>query len=134
MEQELLVLAKHRLEEAKDSIEEASLLLQGGKTRGSMNRVYYAMFYSVLALLATKKLSASKHSGVISLFHKEFVKNGFFPKDIARFLDLSFDLRIKSDYRDFITIEKTHVEELLEKAVLFLKETEQIIQNLSKGG
>lgn len=133
MEEELLTLARYRLTEARDCIEEARLLLNEAKTRGAMNRVYYTMFYSILALLATKQLSASKHSGAIGLFHKEFVKSGIFPKDLAKFLDVSFDLRIKSDYRDFVTIEKAQVEELLQKSIQFLKETEQLIDKLSTG-
>jgi uncharacterized protein (UPF0332 family) len=58
-------LVEYRLEEAHDSIEEAVLLLEGGKSRGALSRAYYAMFYATLALLAVKELGTSKHSGVI---------------------------------------------------------------------
>ena len=48
------------------------------------------MFYAALALLASKQLSASKHSGVISLFHREFVKTGLISIGVAKFLVYSF--------------------------------------------
>jgi len=74
MKEEIKALIEYRLQEAKESREEAEILLENGKNRGALNRVYYSMFYATLALLSTKQLSASKHSGVISLFHREFVK------------------------------------------------------------
>ncbi len=125
--EELNALIKYRLEEASESLEEAEILLKENKLRGAMNRVYYSMFYSALALLASRQLSASKHSGVISVFHKEFVKSGLFPKEVAKFLDVAFDLRNKSDYRDFVLPEKDRIVELIDEAKQFLLQTEKIL-------
>ncbi len=125
--EELNALIKYRLEEASESLEEAEILLNENKLRGAMNRVYYSMFYSALALLASRQLSASKHSGVISVFHKEFVKSGLFPKEVAKFLDVAFDLRNKSDYRDFVLPEKDRIVELIDEAKQFLLQTEKIL-------
>jgi len=101
--EETLALVHYRLQEAQEALEEAEILQARHKYRGSTNRVYYAMFYAVLALLATRGLSAVKHSGVISLFHREFVKPGIIPLEIAKYINIAFDLRNKSDYRDFIS-------------------------------
>ncbi len=128
--EELNALIKYRLEEASESLEEAEILLKENKLRGAMNRVYYSMFYSALALLAAKQLRASKHSGVISVFHKEFVKSGLFPKEVAKFLDIAFDLRNKSDYRDFLLPERDRIIELLKEAKQFLIQTEKILNKL----
>jgi uncharacterized protein (UPF0332 family) len=51
---DLKSLVEYRLDEARESIEEAVLLLEGGKPRGALSRAYYAMFYATLALLAIK--------------------------------------------------------------------------------
>lgn len=62
---------------------EADVLDQSGMSRRSvMNRLYYAMFYAVLALLQEKEMGTSKHSGAIALFDREFVKTGTFPKEM----------------------------------------------------
>lgn len=45
------ILVRYRLEQADESLESAQLLLDNGKYRPSVSRSYYAMFYSVLALL-----------------------------------------------------------------------------------
>lgn len=128
MNEEIKALVEYRLQEAKESREEAEILLEKGKTRGALNRVYYSMFYAVLALLASKQLSASKHSGVISIFHREFVKTGLISTDVAKFLDIAFDLRNKSDYRDFIAPEESRVRELLKESYVFIQTIESILK------
>lgn len=128
MNEEIKALVEYRLQEAKESREEAEILLEKGKTRGALNRVYYSMFYAVLALLASKQLSASKHSGVISIFHREFVKTGLISTDVAKFLDIAFDLRNKSDYRDFVVPEESRVRELLKESDVFIQTIESILK------
>lgn len=72
-------LVRYRLEQADESLQAASILMEKKLLRPAINRSYYAMYYAVLALLAIEKKEISKHSGVISLFDKEFVKKGTFP-------------------------------------------------------
>ena len=49
-------LAGHRLVQAEQSMEEARYLMEGGKSlRSVVNRIYYGMFYAVLALLISDK-------------------------------------------------------------------------------
>lgn len=57
-----------------------------------MNRIYYAMFYAVNALLIAKGFSASKHSGVRALFNKEIVNKGLIHKRSERNKELTFAL------------------------------------------
>ena len=120
MNEDIRALIDYRMEEAHDALEEATILLHSRKARGALNRVYYAMFYAVLALLASRQMSASKHSRAIALFHREFVKKGVIPVEVAKFLDIAFDLRNKSDYQDFVEPELKRVEELREAAVQFI--------------
>ncbi len=60
-----------------------------------VNLAYYAMFYGVLAVLATRKLSASKHSGALGLFDREFINQDYSPVACpAPFASLSTDARL----------------------------------------
>jgi len=75
MNDEKIALIRYRLSQARDSLREADVLLREGMSyRSVMNRLYYAMFYALLALLQDKQVGTSKHSGAISLFDREFVK------------------------------------------------------------
>jgi len=56
------------------------------------------MFYAVEALLLSRELSYSIHSGVIAAFAKEFVKTGTFDSRFHRYLLKGFRLRNVGDY------------------------------------
>jgi len=62
--EQLRLLIDFRLSEAKETLEEARILLNNGALRGSINRSYYAMFYAATGLLSVKNFGSSKHSGV----------------------------------------------------------------------
>ena len=127
MIEETRALVLYRQQEAREALEEAEILRARNKYRGAMNRVYYAMFYAVLAVLASRGLSAAKHSGAISMFHREFVKPGTIPVEIAKFLDIAFDLRNKCDYRDFVLPDPERVDELLVAAHRFIDEIDMAL-------
>ncbi len=64
------------------------------------------MFYAVNALLITKGLFSSKHSGVRGLFNQEFIKTGLIDKDFGKFYSNMFDNRQEGDYKDFVEFKK----------------------------
>ena len=74
MNPELEKLARHRLTRAQDAFVEGDYLLAKKAFMGAVNRFYYSAFYAARALLAIRELDSSRHSGVISLFQKHFVK------------------------------------------------------------
>jgi hypothetical protein len=121
-------LIEYRRKRAKETLEDAKRLFDAGSLFSAVNRIYYAMFYEVTALLLTKNLSASKHSGVRALFNKEFVKTEKVRVDMGKFFGQMFDFRQKSDYGDFVQFEKDKVREWLEKAEGFIKELEKVIE------
>lgn len=122
-------LVAYRIEQAHESLDAARVLLEKNLDRPALNRAYYAMFYAVLALLATKKRETSKHSGVISLFDKEFVKAGMFDKDFSRWLHEAFDLRQRSDYTIGYHVTREQAQVTLEHAVSFVSEVKNTLVN-----
>ncbi len=79
MTDDLRKLIAYRIEQAAETLDVARELSAAGHYRDAVNRAYYAMFYCGLALLASRGLGTSKHSGVLSLFNRYFVKNGRIP-------------------------------------------------------
>ena len=67
-------LVRYRMARAVETLPEARLMLQDEHLYGAANRIYYACFYAVVALLLTRNLSSSKHSGIMALFNNHFVK------------------------------------------------------------
>jgi uncharacterized protein (UPF0332 family) len=82
------------------------------------------MFYALLALLATKKLGTSKHSSALSLFDREFVKPGYFPRDLSRSLRLALNLRQTYDYGELVEIDRPRAEQSVADAQVFVEAIE----------
>jgi uncharacterized protein (UPF0332 family) len=64
----------------------------------AVNRAYYAIFYSANALLTTKGLERSKHSGVIAAFRQHFVKTGVIEPEYSDFYGSVMENRHSGDY------------------------------------
>lgn len=124
-------LVRYRLEQAEESLQAATVLMEKKLFRPSVNRSYYAMYYAVLALLAIEKKETSKHSGVISLFDKEFIKKGTFPKELSRWLHAAFDLRQRSDYGADQSVSRSEAEKMLDNAKIFVDRVSTILKGQS---
>ena len=121
-------LIRYRKDKARETLDDARMLLRDGTPSSALNRIYYAMFYEVLALLDTKNLSSSKHTGVRALFNEHFVKAGIVPIELGRLFSRMYDFRQKSDYGDFVKIQPEKVSEWFEQAMAFINEIDQIIE------
>ena len=126
---QVLELARYRLGQARETLHEAEVLIQEQSWRGAVNRAYYAMFYSVLALAVTRQISTSRHSGVIAFFDREFVKTGVFPKDLSRKLHFAFDRRQVQDYGEFTTLDENSAGDTLANARDFVYAVETYLQS-----
>lgn len=122
-----LVLISHRLQRAGESLRAARIMLENGMLTFSMNRVYYAMFYSVQALLVSRKVSFSKHGQVKAYFNREMVKTGIFPTEMGRLYNKAFEYRQKFDYIDFSSPDREIVSEYLEKAIDFVSNIQEYL-------
>jgi uncharacterized protein len=114
-------LAQYRLQQAAESLEEVRYLLTGGKSlRSVVNRIYYGMFYAVLALLIYEPYTSSKHTGVIAFFNQRFVKGKVFTESMGRSINKAFELRQRGDYIEYFELTRDQVEPLLEEGGQFL--------------
>ena len=122
MKDKLDAIIKYRLQQAEESIKEADILLDsGGSFRAVINRSYYAMFYSVLALIAKRGIGRSRHSGVLGVFDKEYVKKKAFPKEMSKIFHQAFYLRQECDYRELNLVTKEETLEILTGAKKFVE-------------
>ncbi len=124
-----VLLAKYRLEQAKESIDEAEYLYSGNKSpRSVMNRVYYAMYYAVLALIIFERFISAKHTGALSFFNKQFIKEGVFPTEMGRWINKAFELRQTGDYREYVDLTREQVEPYIGYANSFVKKVEDYLE------
>lgn len=126
-------LSKYRLSRARIAWKEGLVLFEDSFFVGAVNRFYYAAFYAARALLASKELDSSKHSGVIALFHKHFVRTHLFDIDKAKALSRSFEFRQDSDYEDFVSLTRHETATLKAQVEVFIDECERNLKQSSRG-
>lgn len=129
MEKQTIDLARYRYERAKEEIASAKILLNEKYFNKSLNSSYYAIFHCARALLVFKKLDSKKHSGLITLFSREYIRTEMLKKDLQKILTDAFNNRIESDYHDFFLASKQEAEEQIENAELFMNEIHAFIRS-----
>ena len=125
-------LIRYRQKKAREALEDAALLFHSGRLFSTLNRIYYALFYEVVALLLTADLSSAKHTGVRALFNEHFVKAGKVSVELGRFYSRMYEFRQKGDYVDFVEFEREKVKEWLDQASMFINEMDKIIKKEMK--
>jgi uncharacterized protein (UPF0332 family) len=115
------------LEEVRDSIGAARLLLSGGYPGYAASRAYYAMFYIAEAFLEGEGMAFPKHSAVIAAFGQHFAQTGKVPVEFHRFLKDGQDLRHTGDYGERHAVTFDQGQEQVSRAEQFLELAERLI-------
>lgn len=123
MNEETRLYIAMRIQQAEDALEDAKALFCVRESwTGTINRAYYAVFYAATAVLATRNLSASRHSGVISMFGREFAKTGLVAPEFGKIFHRLFEMRQRSDYHSPAEPTRETAEESVHEAEIFVCE------------
>jgi uncharacterized protein (UPF0332 family) len=121
-------LIKYRLEQARDTIDVVELLIKNDKLSTAINRIYYGMFYSLLALALQFNFETSKHQQLIGWFNKEFIRTGLIEKEFGRILRDAFENRTSGDYDSFVIFDQAEVLLLFSDMKSFIEQIEVFIR------
>jgi len=121
-------LIQYRLEQAKETISEARLLIDNVKYRAAVNRIYYGMFYSLLALGSKFHFTTSKHGQLIGWFNKNFIKDKKIDRKFGKIINDAFKARRQGDYDAYTEFSKDDVLERFENMKEFIGVVEQAIE------
>ncbi len=121
-------LIKYRLQQAIDTIEVVDILIINKKYPAAVNRIYYGIFYSLLALALKFDFESSKHQQLIGWFNKEFIQTGKVEKNYGRVLRKAYENRTTGDYDTFIEFEKNDVVQLFEEMKQFIIRIEKLLK------
>jgi uncharacterized protein (UPF0332 family) len=91
-------LAIYRCGKATECLESAKTAFNSGSLPTVINRLYYAVFNSMRAILSLDLFDSNKHSGVISAFRQRYIKTGLLPVELSDIIERAFVMRNKSDY------------------------------------
>jgi uncharacterized protein (UPF0332 family) len=113
-------LVSLRMQQAVATISEARQCIEQDLLPAATNRIYYGMFYAMLALGLLRGFETSKHQQMIGWFNKQFVHTGIFPKQFGRMAKDAFEVRMDSDYKVTQTPSTEQLESLLADMSLFI--------------
>ena len=125
-----LELAKYRILKARETYNEVAILIKNELWNTAINRLYYASYYAVIALLVSKKIKTTTHAGVRQMFGLHVIKTGIIEKDLGKFYSDIFDMRQTGDYEDYIDFTKEDVLDLLKPANDLITEIEELLRKM----
>ncbi len=120
-------LINYRITRSKDTLNEVYEIMKLGYFNTAINRMYYASFYAVLALLLKFDIATKSHVGVRQMFGLHFVSKNLISRESGKTFTNLFDKRQKGDYNDFFDFNKQDIIELLEPTETLISEIEKII-------
>jgi len=120
---------QYRIETAYKTYEAAKVLADNGFWNSAVNRLYYALFYAVNALLVFSEIPTKSHSATKSQFSMHFIKTGRLDKRYGRLLSQLFDWRQKGDYENVFDYDQKVVEPLFSPVKEMIEIIEKEINN-----
>lgn len=102
-------LIKYRINRAKETYEDAQILAENNKWNSTINRLYYAAYYAISALLLSENITSKSHSGTKQAFSHHFIKERIIPKKYGKIFSQLFTWRQKGDYDDLFGFDREKV-------------------------
>jgi uncharacterized protein (UPF0332 family) len=113
--------SKLAIKAAQDSIKDSNL-------ETALNRIYYGVFYIVMALAYKNDFITSKHSQLMGWFNNKFIyENKVFDDEMRRIYKDVFSYRQKGDYDLEYVPEIEIINNLLLRAKKFIENVSKII-------
>lgn len=117
----------YRIERANDTIKEVEFIVTGNFWNLAANRLYYAAFYICQALLLSRHISASSHTGVSRMMHLHFIKEGILTEEEGDLLGKLFRMRQTGDYDDLWDWTERDILPLVPKTKELISKIESLI-------
>ena len=121
-------LIQYRLDQAEETIEDVRILIENNRFRAAVNRIYYGMFYSLLALGIKNEFETSKHAQLIGWFNKSFINEGLIDANYGKIINKAFNRRTKGDYDIYIDFDKDTVIEMYNDMQDFIAKIKQYME------
>lgn len=128
-ETERKVMVDYKFQKAIRTLEQAKGNIELKYWEVIANRLYYAAYYAVSALLLANKISVKTHNGVIQMFGMKFVKTNIVDAEFGKLYNRLFSLRLTGDYNDSYTLSEDDVVSLVEPTEKFIAEIRKLVES-----
>lgn len=112
-EAERNIIVKFELEKANSTFAQVEILAASGFWDGAANRLYYAAFHAVTALMINDGHHVRTHHGASALFSQLYIKTGLLPTECAQLYSILQTMREKGDYNCSFNVTKEIIEPMI---------------------
>lgn len=130
--EERQILVTLELKKARETYDEIGILISANRLNGAANRMYYAVFHAVCALLINDGIQVNTHRASHSLFSQHYIKTGILPKEYGQLYNQLQTMREESDYNCAYDVEMDELQQRLEPARQLLDDIEKMVGKSSK--
>ncbi len=125
--EERKTLVSLELKKARETYEEIGVLVAANRWSGAANRLYYAVFHAVAALLIHDGHQASTHKGSHASFNLYYIKTGVLSREYGYLYSQLQTMREESDYNCAYDLEPQELLKRLEPAKQLIDEVEKLV-------
>jgi hypothetical protein len=121
------ILVALELKKAHETYDEIEILVGANRLNGAANRMYYAVFHAVCALLIHDGFQVNTHKGSHAMFGQHYIKTGILPKEYGQLYNQLQSMREESDYNCAYDVEIDELQQRLEPARRLIEEIEKLV-------
>ena len=121
-------LVKLEIRKAQETYEEIAILTAANKWNGAANRLYYAVFHAINALLIHDGHSVNTHQGSHAIFNLYYIKTGLLPRDFGRLYNQLQTMREECDYNCAYDISSDELIEKIEPARQLIEKITEMVK------
>ena len=120
-------IVNYRRQKACDLMHDVDVLIDNELWNSAVNRMYYACFHMVSALLILHGIEVKSHMGVLQAYGLHFVKTNLLSSECGRIFSKIYDKRQSSDYDDFKEFTKDKIDNLYPQISFLISEVDRLI-------
>lgn len=113
-DEERRIMVELEIERAEKITEQFPTLQEQRYWDTLVNRMYYAAFHAVSALMIHNAIQVHTHRGALAAFNKEFVRTGVFSVEEGHLFSQLEGMRERGDYNCFIDATEDEIVPLIE--------------------
>ena len=127
--EERKAIVRYRIEKSYRTLEEAKGNVTLKFWPAAANRLYYAAYYAVSALLVANGDAAQTHVGVKGVLGMKFIKTGVLSRKIGELYSELFSRRMTGDYDDTYDLQEDDVLPLVESTEELARTIKQMLMS-----
>ena len=113
-DEERSVIVNLEIEKANNTYSDVLFFISEERWEAAANRLYYAVFHAVSALLIYDGHNIKSNRGIISMFGQHYVKTNLFTRQEGSLLSNLMIMRDNADYNCFYEADKEKIEPFIE--------------------